>query len=140
MKELQKLISRGESEKLEFKKSAADMKAIIRTVAAFSNSSGGKIIIGVSDSGKLSGVKIGRDTVENLTNQILQNTDPKVHPRISVEKISGKNVIVIGVRESPDHLTLAFGRPFKRVGKSTKDRKKQLNTCRQMIVSAQKYI
>ncbi len=90
MTDLKKLISRGESETREFKKSAADMKAIIKTIAAFSNSRGGKIIIGVSDSGKVSGVKIGRDTVENITNQILQNTDPKVHPRISVEKISGK--------------------------------------------------
>jgi len=119
MKELKKLISQGESEKLEFKKSAADWKAIIETVAAFSNSRGGKIIIGVADSLKSAGVKVGKNTVENLTNQILQNTDPKVHPRISIEKISGKNVIVIAVKESPDHLVLAFGRPFKRVGKST---------------------
>jgi len=119
MKDLKNLISRGESEKLEFKKSVADMKAIIRTIVAFSNSSGGKIIIGVADSGGLAGVKIGRDTVENLTNQILQNTDPKAHPRISMEKINGKNIIVIAVKESSDHLVLAFGRPFKRVGKST---------------------
>ena len=119
MKELKKLISQGESETLEFKKSVADWKTIVRTVAAFSNSRGGKIIIGVSDSGKLSGVKSGRNTVENLTNQILQNTDPKAHPRISAEKISGKNIIVIAVKESSDHLVLAFGRPFKRVGKST---------------------
>ena len=119
MKELKKLISQGESETLEFKKSVADWKTIVRTVAAFSNSRGGKIIIGVSDSGKLSGVKSGRNTVENLTNQILQNTDPKAHPRISAEKISGKNIIVIAVKESSDHLVLAFGRPFKRGGKST---------------------
>ncbi|MCD6311633.1 MAG: putative DNA binding domain-containing protein [Elusimicrobia bacterium] len=119
MTDLKKLIALGESEKLEFKKSGADSKAIIKTIVAFSNSRGGKIIIGVSSSGKLSGVKIGRDTVENLTNRILQNTDPKVHPRISMEKISGKNIIVITVKESSDHLTLAFGRPFKRVGKST---------------------
>ena len=119
MKELKKLISQGESEKLEFKKSAADWKAIIETVAAFSNSRGGKIIIGVADSLKSAGIKVGKNTVENLTNQILQNTDPKVHPRITIKKINSESVIIIEVKESPDHLVLAFGRPFKRVGKST---------------------
>jgi len=119
MTDLKKLISRGESETLEFKKSAADWKAISKTAVAFSNSRGGKIIIGVSDSGKLSGVKIGKDTVENITNHISQNTDPKVHPRINIEKINEKKVIVIAVKKFSDHLTLAFGRPFKRVGKST---------------------
>jgi ATP-dependent DNA helicase RecG len=119
MKNLKKLISQEESEKLEFKKSVADWKAITKTATAFSNTTGGKIIIGISNSGKLFGVKIGKGTIENITNQISQNTDPKIHPHISVEKINKKNVIIIEVKESTDHLTLAFGRPFKRVGKST---------------------
>ena len=119
MMDLKKMISQGESEKLEFKKSAADWKAIIKTVAAFSNSRGGKIIIGVVDSLKSAGIKIGKDTVENLTNQISQNTDPKVHPHITIKEINSESVIIIEVKESPDHLVLAFGRPFKRTGKST---------------------
>lgn len=31
----------------------------------------------------------------------------------------GKEIIIIKVKESSDHLVLAFGRPYKRVGKST---------------------
>ncbi|MFH1414739.1 MAG: RNA-binding domain-containing protein [Elusimicrobiota bacterium] len=118
-KEIQNLFNHKESDIQEFKKSTGECKEIIKTIGAFSNTHGGKIIIGVSDSGKLPGVKIGKDTIERLTNEISQNTDPKVHPRISVEKINEKNVIVIAVKESPDHLMLAFGRPYKRVGKST---------------------
>jgi len=52
-------------------------------------------------------------------NQITQNTDPKIHPRITVEKIDEKQIIIIKIKESSDHLVLAFGRPYKRVGKST---------------------
>lgn len=35
------------------------------------------------------------------------------------EKINGKEILVVEVKESHDHLVLAFGRPYKRVGRST---------------------
>ena len=67
---LEALISRGESETLEFKKSTGEWKEIIKTISAFSNTKGGKIIIGVSKIQKLLGVEIGKDTIEHLTNKI----------------------------------------------------------------------
>ena len=117
--DLKKLISQGESEAVEFKESTGEWKEIIKTISAFANTRGGRIIIGVSKSGNLLGVEIGKDTVESLTNKIFQNTDPKVHPRVTIEKINSKSIIVIDVKESSDHLVLAFGRPYKRVSKST---------------------
>jgi ATP-dependent DNA helicase RecG len=80
---------------------------------------GGRIFVGVSNSGKIFGIEIGKDTIERLTNQITQNIDPKIHPRVTVEKIDEKQIIIIKVKESSDHLVLAFGRPYKRMGKST---------------------
>ncbi len=65
------------------------------------------------------GVEVGKGTIENLANRIAQNTDPKIHPKIKVEETSSKKIIIIEVKESLDKLVLAFGRPFKRVGKST---------------------
>ncbi|GAG17889.1 unnamed protein product, partial [marine sediment metagenome] len=56
---------------------------------------------------------------ENLTNKIHQGLDPKVHPRIKIQKIDGRDVIIVEVKQSADRLVLASGRPFKRVGKST---------------------
>ena len=114
-----KFIDKKESENLEFKKSVGEWKEIVETVAAFSNTSGGQIIVGVSKSGKIVGMEIGKSTIEDLTNKIVTNTDPKIYPKIAAEKIGEKNVIVIEVNESTDKLVLAFGRPFKRVGKST---------------------
>jgi ATP-dependent DNA helicase RecG len=110
---------RKESETLEFKKSVGEWKEIVETVSAFSNTSGGKIVVGASNSGKILGTRIGKNSIEDLTNKIVTNTDPKVYPKIAVEKIEKKKVIVIQVNESTDKLVLAFGRPFKRVGKST---------------------
>lgn len=113
------MVGEAESLNIEWKPSLSQINEIIKTISGFSNSEGGKVIIGVSKSGKLLGVKIGKDTIERLTNKIAQNTDPKIYPRITVEKINAKSLIFIEVKESPDHLVLAFGRPHKRVGKST---------------------
>jgi ATP-dependent DNA helicase RecG len=118
-KQLLKLIERGESETLELKPSLSQINEIIETISALSNKSGGRIIVGISSSGKMFGVRIGKDTVERLTNKITANTEPKAYPKISVEEINKKKIIVIEVNESRDKPVLAFGRAFKRVGKST---------------------
>lgn len=116
-KEIKSLIK--ETENIELKSSLGSMEEIIETVSAFANTSGGKVLVGVDNVGKVIGVQIGKGTLETLANRIAQNTDPKIHPHISVEKIDGKEIIIIEVKESLDRLVLAFGRPFKRVGKAT---------------------
>ncbi|MCL0096028.1 putative DNA binding domain-containing protein [Thermodesulfovibrionales bacterium] len=118
-KGLSELISTSESTTVEWKPSLSQISEIINAISAFANTEGGKIFVGVSKSGKLLGVEVGKDTIEHLTNKIAQNTDPRIHSRITVEKINSKFVIIIEAKESSDHLVLAFGRPYKRVGKST---------------------
>lgn len=113
------LIKQNEDEGLEYKPSLSQINEIVEAVSAFSNTEGGKIIIGINNSGKIIGVDIGKDTVERLTNKILQNTDPRIHPRILIKETEGKNIIIIDVKPSLDKLVLAFGRPYKRVGRST---------------------
>lgn len=113
------MIKHGESETLEFKSSLSSANEIVESISAFSNKDGGRILIGVSPSGKILEITIGKDTLEKLANKIVANTDPRVYPRMTVEKINEKNVIVIEVKESMNKPVLAFGRPFKRVGKST---------------------
>jgi ATP-dependent DNA helicase RecG len=118
-KELFELIKKGESDRAEFKSSLADINEIVEDVSGFSNSKGGKILIGISNSGKILGIEIGKDTVERLTNKIVSNTEPRVYPSITVTEIDKKKVIVIEVQEAEEKPVLAFGRGFKRVGKST---------------------
>ncbi len=108
-----------ESGKVEFKNSTGEWKEIVETVCAFANTEGGRIYIGISPSGKITGINIGKHTIEDITNKIINNTDPKIYPKISVQKINGKDIIVIEVKESSDKLVLAFGKPYKRIGNST---------------------
>lgn len=116
-KEIESLLK--ESENIELKSSLAVIEEIIESVSAFANTTGGKILVGIDNNGKVKGVQIGKGTLETLANRIAQNTDPKIHPHISTQKIDDKEIIIIEVKESLDKLVLAFGRPFKRVGKST---------------------
>ena len=112
------LVEKHESEILELKPSLSQTKNIIETVSAFSNTKGGSIIIGADDKGNIIGVDVGEKTIEKLANKIKQNTDTQIYPSISVEKIDGKNIIVVEVKESKSKPVFAFDRVYKRVGKS----------------------
>ena len=116
---LKELIAKGESETQEFKKSLSEWKEIVETVSAFSNTKGGTTVVGIGDDGKVHGVSIGKNTIEDLTNKILTNTEPKIYPEITTATLEEKRVILIKVEKFPYDVVLAFGRPFKRVGKST---------------------
>lgn len=120
LKNFQKIIGSSESSTIEWKPSLSQMNEIIESVTAFANTEGGRLIIGVSRDGKIVGITIGKDTVENLANKIAQHTEPKIQPRITVKKINGKEIIVIEVAPSADKLVLADGRAYKRVGPSTR--------------------
>lgn len=54
---LRKLISEGESQTLDFKYAINDSRKIARTLAAFSNTDGGRLLIGVRDNGSIAGVR-----------------------------------------------------------------------------------
>ena len=53
---LRKLISGGENQNLDFKYCVSDSRKIARTLSAFSNSDGGRILIGVRDNGTIAGI------------------------------------------------------------------------------------
>lgn len=54
---LKKLIADGENQHLDFKYCVSDSRKIARTLSAFANSDGGKILIGVRDNGSIAGIR-----------------------------------------------------------------------------------
>ena len=56
MESIKKLISEGEHSQQDFKFRIEDQRKIARTLVAFANSDGGRLLIGVKDNGKIAGI------------------------------------------------------------------------------------
>jgi predicted HTH transcriptional regulator len=54
---LKKLIEGGENQHLDFKFCVSDSRKIARSLVAFSNSDGGRLLIGVRDNGSIAGIR-----------------------------------------------------------------------------------
>ncbi len=54
---IQKLIDQGENLHLDFKFQITDSKKIAKTLVAFANTEGGKLLIGVKDNGVIAGIR-----------------------------------------------------------------------------------
>jgi len=113
---LDRLLAEGESETAEFKESL-DEEAF-ETVAAFANTKGGTLLVGVADDGTVRGITLGKETMRDWANRIAQATH--VHPQLTRLSHAGKTVAAIEVAESPLKPVPCRGRYFKRVGKSNR--------------------
>jgi ATP-dependent DNA helicase RecG len=112
------LVREGEGETLEFKESFAEEKEILETICAFSNSRGGRILIGVDDRGKIKGVTLGKNTLQNFLNKVKSSIEPMLIPQLEQVKVGGKTVVIVQVAEGINKPYFFKGVAFKRVGKS----------------------
>jgi ATP-dependent DNA helicase RecG len=86
------ILDEGESYTVEFKESAD--KSLPSEVCAFANASGGRIFIGVNDSGRV----VGADT-SNAARSRIQDTVSQVAPRLKVDIEVLDKIIVLAVPE-----------------------------------------
>lgn len=120
---IQQLVDRGESETLEFKEKF-DERAI-ESAVAFANTNGGIVLIGVSDNGRINGIKTGKESLKNWANQMSQSTEPRLIPEIKdyeldTKEFGRKTIVAIRIREFPIKPVSLKGRCFKRVGNSNR--------------------
>ena len=108
-KELKFLISQGEGYNLEFKECFS--ASIAKDICAFANANGGKILIGVSDDGKIKGLKI-TNKLKSQIYDIARNFDPKL--AISLEQI--ENVLIVNVPEGRNKPYSVNGKFYLRYG------------------------
>jgi ATP-dependent DNA helicase RecG len=107
-----------EGQTVERKESLSLWRDIVETCAAFASAQGGKVFVGVADDGRITGVQIGKGTLEDLANRIAQNTTPKVVPVITTQDEPGATVIIVDVPEHQTKPVTAFGRPYRRAGRT----------------------
>lgn len=97
--ELRELIGSGESSTLEFKRKFTTPEKIAREIIAFANTTGGRLIIGVDDGGKIIGVDSEKEQIDQL-HVALSTIDPPIEHQIEVIEIDFKDVIVLTVPSS----------------------------------------
>jgi DNA-directed RNA polymerase subunit RPC12/RpoP len=121
---VQQLIARGEGQEIEFKRSLSQKRPGIETLSAFAaQPQGGTVLFGVEDDGSIQPIQIGARTLENLANEIAQNTISMTSAQPLHVEIHATAGGVIAVRISPDAITespyLAYGKRFRRSGRTT---------------------
>ena len=93
-------ILKGENSHIEFKREIPERKeSFLKTVSAFSNTSGGKIIFGIDDK-TLEVAGIEGDIfilMDSVINSISDNIEPLISPNINAQTIENKTVIVLEI-------------------------------------------
>jgi len=114
--EVQALIAQGEGQRLELKRSLAELETGTRAAAAMANTDGGHVLFGVRDDGTILGVRIGAQTRERVVQAVTDNTDPTLYPTVEYVELDSMTVIVVVVTRSDNRPHLVRGRAYKRVG------------------------
>ncbi|MGE5670679.1 MAG: RNA-binding domain-containing protein [Fibrobacterota bacterium] len=114
--DLEKIIDDGENENVEFKETFSN--AVITSLNAFVNTSGGMVIIGVSEKKSVTGVTISKETIQVWINEIKQKTEPSIVPMVYEFTLNKKNVVVLSIQEYPVKPVAFQGRYYKRVKNS----------------------
>ncbi|MDR3283028.1 MAG: putative DNA binding domain-containing protein [Candidatus Methanoplasma sp.] len=107
-KTLKEEIEAGEGSRLEFKSVVpSDNEKFVKTVVAFSNTAGGKVIFGVGDDKETIGIPDADILAvkDSITNAIFSKCRPMPYADVYTETVDGKTLVVVEVVEGP-------GRPY----------------------------
>jgi predicted HTH transcriptional regulator len=125
LRELEQLVSLGEGISLEFKRRVPQPERIAKEILALANTNGGRIVLGVSDDGRVEGF-------ENISEQqflLRQATNAHCQPPVEydTERVvvaDRRDVIIVNVPESSrkPHLLVADGQKERPVYVRVEDR------------------
>lgn len=95
-KYLQQLISQGEGLNLDFKFAISDSRKIARSIVAFANAEGGKLLIGVKDNGVVAGIRSDEE-IYMIDTALLMFCKPHIETKQKVLNYLGKEVLEVKV-------------------------------------------
>ena len=96
---IRQLVSEGEHCHQDFKFEISDARKIARSLSAFANTEGGRLLIGVKDNGKIAGVRSDEEIymIEAAATMYCQ---PMVELETSTYQVEGKTVLEIRINEA----------------------------------------
>jgi ATP-dependent DNA helicase RecG len=95
--QLQVIVSQGESEQVELKRSTGQRTDAAKTICAMLNGGGGFVLFGVTDAGEIVGQDVSARTIEDVVHEI-RRIEPPAFPDLTTTTLeSGRAVIVVRV-------------------------------------------
>lgn len=93
------LIAEGESKTLEFKRELPKNEQIAKTMVAFANTSGGRLLIGVADNGEIIGIDENHiiELKDKLYASLFEKITPSIAPNIYTVNINDVLILVIEI-------------------------------------------
>ncbi len=140
--EIKKLVSRGESLTVEFKKTTGQLERGMETLCAFLNRDGGTALFGVTDKGELCGQQVQDSTRRNIAETLTQ-FHPSVAPEISYVRLPApdKYIIAISVPGVADRRPFYFRHtPFWRIESTTSPMPEDVLEDLLMIKGGKRYV
>ena len=97
---IRKLILEGEGVTQDFKKRITSCEKIAKTMVSFANNKGGRLLIGVSDDGSISGVKSEDEEKYMITRAAHFYCKPALEPKFEEVYIEDKIVLIAEIIKS----------------------------------------
>ncbi|MEO8887096.1 MAG: ATP-binding protein [Mucilaginibacter sp.] len=97
---IKKQIFEGEGVSLDFKKTITSCEKIARTMVAFANNKGGRLLIGVADDGTIKGVKSEDEERYMITKAAHLYAKPALEPVFEEVYVDDKLVLVVDTPQS----------------------------------------
>lgn len=95
---IEEILEKPENHRLEFKRELGNPDSLAKELIAFSNTKGGRIVIGVDDKTRdVVGVDITQDIEEYVMNVSCNNCHPMISPLVEFYTIKGKTVCLIEI-------------------------------------------
>ncbi len=97
---IKRLILEGENVSLDFKKTISNAEKIAKTLVAFANNRGGKLLIGVADDKTIKGVKAEDEEKYMITKAAHVFCKPALEPLFEEIMVDQKLVLVVHISKS----------------------------------------
>jgi ATP-dependent DNA helicase RecG len=110
------IINQGESEQVEFKQNFNQQ--VIQSLVAFANCNGGRVVLGVSDKGIITGLDLSSESIQNWQNEIKSKTEPALFPDIESFTVRNKTIVIVSIPEYPVKPVALQGRFYLRKNNS----------------------
>ncbi|AVO49248.1 AAA family ATPase [Melaminivora suipulveris] len=91
------LLSQPEGKTLEFKRDLSSPQNALKTLVAFANSAGGRLVIGVDDARQVLGVANPLAEEERICNLIADAIAPRLIPNVELMSLDGATVLIVEV-------------------------------------------